>query len=193
MTLLNHLRILKWRLLGSKKPVNMFRKQQIITRLQKKTKIKVFIETGTFMGDMTVAQHKYFEKLFTIELGYDLYLKAQKRFEAFPNIKGLHGDSSKVMHKIIDEINEPAIFWLDGHYSGDITAKGELECPLWGELDAIIKRKELNHILLIDDARLFIGRNDYPTNREVEEFLILNNIHYKMFTKDDIIHIYFMN
>jgi len=182
----NHLRILKWRLLGSKKPANMFRKQQIITRLQKKTGIKVFVETGTFRGDMTVAQHKYFEKLFTIELGYDLYLKAQKRFEAFPNIKGLFGNSSEVMHKIIDEINEPAIFWLDGHYSGGITAKGDLVCPIFGELDAIFRKRGIKHVLCIDDARLFDGTNDYPTVQQVKDYFLLKGVEYSFNIVDDI-------
>lgn len=192
MKLLNHLRIVKWRLLGSKKPTNMFRKQQIITRLQKQSGIRVFVETGTFMGDMTVAQSEYFNKLYTIELGLELYLKAQDRFKAYPKILGLYGDSSEVMFKLIDELNEPAIFWLDGHYSGEFTAKGKLECPLWGELQAIIQKKELKHILLIDDARLFVGTNDYPTIKEVEEFLTKNNIQFKIFIKDDIIHILFL-
>lgn len=186
MIITNYLRILKWRLLGSKKPTNMFRKQQIITAIQKKSGVKVFVETGTFMGDMTVAQASFFDKLYTIELGEELYLNARKRFEAFPNIFGLLGDSGKVLSKIIKDINQPAIFWLDGHYSGGITAKGDLVCPIYGELDAIFSNGQFKHILCIDDARLFNGTDDYPMIEQVKGYIKSKGVKFDFKILDDI-------
>lgn len=164
----------------------MFRKQQIITGLQNKSGIKVFVETGTFMGDMTVAQSGFFDKLYTVELGEELYRNAKKRFLAFPNIFGLLGDSSKVLSTIIKDLNQPAIFWLDGHYSGGITAKGDLICPIYGELDAIISGAQFKHILCIDDARLFNGRDDYPLVEDLKVYIKFKGIKFDFKILDDI-------
>jgi len=75
----------------------------------------------------------------------------------------INGDSGEKIQSLLTEINEPCVFWLDGHYSGGITAKAEIDTPIMAELDAIFNHKILNHVILIDDARLFIGENDYPT------------------------------
>ena len=48
-----------------------------------------------------------------------------------------------------------AIFWLDAHWSGGETYGINDECPLIEEIK-IINNTKLNHIILIDDARLFI-------------------------------------
>ena len=56
----------------------------------------------------------------------------------------VQGDSGKVLSEILLEINEPAIFWLDGHYTAGITARGVKECPIFEELDCIFNTKELN-------------------------------------------------
>jgi hypothetical protein len=79
------------------------------------------------------------------------------------------------MHDIIEKVNHPAIFWLDGHYSGDITAKGDKECPILEELAAIFSGEKHDHILLIDDARLFNGTHDYPTLEDVKTFIHKEN------------------
>jgi hypothetical protein len=44
------------------------------------------------------------------------------------------------------------MFWLDRHYSGGFTAKGEKDCPIIEELDAISNGSHLKHSILIDDA-----------------------------------------
>ena len=88
---------------------------------------------------------------------------------------------------MVSSLNDPAIFWLDGHYSSGITAKGELECPIYGELDAIFSFQSLNHLILIDDARLFNGTNDYPTIPELINYVKQKNSKYTISITDDII------
>jgi len=147
----------------------------------------ILVETGTFMGDMVEAQKRRFRKILSIELGVDLFNEATRRFKNDKNVTIVQGDSGKVLPKILLEINEPAIFWLDGHYSAGVTAKGEKECPIFEELDAIFNSKRFNHILLIDDARLFIGERDYPTVPQLTEYIKSKNEKYQVEVKNDII------
>lgn len=119
---------------------------------------------------MVWAQRKNFRKNYSIELSEPLYIKAKKRFKRYSHINILQGDSGKVLHTMLDKMTEKSIFWLDGHYSSGITAKGDKECPIYEELSAIFK-SEKNHILLIDDARCFTGQGDYPSIEELSGFI----------------------
>jgi hypothetical protein len=139
------------------------------------------------MGDMVEAQKKRFKKIFSIELGVELFNKAVLRFKNDKNVVILQGDSGKVLPEVLSNIEEPAIFWLDGHYSAGITAKGDKECPIFEELDAIFGSNKLNHILLIDDARCFNGEGDYPTVEELTEYIKSKNEEYQVEVKHDII------
>jgi len=67
------------------------------------------------------------------------------------------------------KINEPALIWLDGHYSGGITGKSDINCPIYSELGAIFSTPNDN-VILIDDANCFDGTNDYPTYENLEKF-----------------------
>lgn len=164
-------------------------KQKVIKEYQQKFGYTTLIETGTFKGDMIKAQLSNFDKIISIELGVELHRKAVRRFKNVKNVHIVQGDSGKVLPEILLDINEPVIFWLDGHYSAGKTAKGDKECPIFDELNAIFKGKHQRHILLIDDARLFIGENDYPTIKELTEFIKIKNDKYKIVVTDDIIKI----
>jgi hypothetical protein len=179
--------ILNWIKDGSPVPPPHIVKQKTITEYQKIYGYSTFIETGTFMGDMVEAQKNLFKKIYSIEIGAKLFKKAVRRFKRNKNVKIILGDSGKVLPEIISNINEPAIFWLDGHYSSGPTAKGDKNCPIFDELDAIFNGKISNHILLIDDARCFVGNADYPTIEKLNEYVKNKNAKYRIEVKDDII------
>jgi hypothetical protein len=65
------------------------------------------------------------------------------------------------------------LFWLDGHYSGGDTAQGDLNCPVWGELEAIFGGMTQPFVVLIDDARCFrnVGAVDYPAVSDIEQWV----------------------
>lgn len=180
--------VIEWKRRGRPVPVPHRIKQLAIQSYQAKSGSKILVETGTYLGDMIHAQLQRFQKIISIELSNDLWKHAVKRFEKFPHVKIIQGDSGKVLHNIMTEINEPSIFWLDGHYSGGVTAKGEKECPVFEELEAILK-SSLPHILLIDDARCFVGANSYPTLEELSAFLLARMPKSKIEVLDDIIRI----
>jgi hypothetical protein len=136
---------------------------------------------------MVEAQKNNFEKIISIELGDDLYSNAKIRFKKNKNIIILKGDSGKILPTILSDLKDPAIFWLDGHYSAGVTAKGEKDCPIFEELNSIFQSKKFNHILLIDDARCFNGEGDYPTIEKLIEYVKSKNENYQVEVKNDII------
>lgn len=181
-----------WKTTDKKGPSPHIVKQKTIKEYQSKFGISTLIETGTYKGDMVQAQRNVFKKIYSIELSVPLYERAIKRFAEDEKIQILQGDSGYVLPQIIKELDEPAIFWLDGHYSSGETAKGDKECPIFEELNSIFEGKELSHVLLIDDARMFIGKNDYPTIDELEKFIKQGGIDFKMEVLYDIIRVELM-
>jgi len=145
------------------------------------------IETGTYLGDMVDAMKIHFQKIISIELSPSLFKSAKNRFKQDDNIEIVQGDSSKLLPKILKKLKEPVIFWLDGHYSSGFTAKGEKECPILEELDAIFNNNELPNVILIDDARCFNGNGDYPTIEQLLKKVKTHNDRYTIEIKYDII------
>ena len=98
---------------------------------------------------------RYLRSVHTIELSDELYRKALKRFERDINIQVYHGDSSRVLPDLLHKLRGRPLFWLDGHYSEDITAKGDENTPIIKELRAIKDAQVANAVILIDDLRYF--------------------------------------
>ncbi len=153
---------------GNKIPTKV--KAFIILKLHQKTKYGVFIETGTFLGDMIHAIYPFFKTLYSIELSQKLAKTAQNNFILQKNIKILQGDSTLILPQVLAQLAEPAIFWLDGHFSGATTAKGKLNTPILAEIEAIAMHPIKQHVIAIDDIHLFNGENDYPKK---EDFIAL--------------------
>jgi len=148
-----------------------------------KENYSVLVETGTYNGDMVRAQIRNFAKIYSIELGDDLFDRADRQFRHIQNVTILHGDSPKVLKEIVPFLTSPALFWLDAHWSGGNTALGDKPCPILEELDVILD-SPLKHGILIDDARCFGTLNGFPTLAEIEEKIgelkIVNDIIWKI-------------
>jgi hypothetical protein len=151
--------------------------------------INILIETGTFEGEMVRKCHGHFREIFTIELDEQLVIKARQRLSKFKNIHIIQGNSADKLSEILAYIKEPALFWLDAHYSGGITAKGDSETPLMDELRIIGTHAIKEHIILIDDARLF-GSGDYPEISKIKDQLYIINPNYKILIESDILRAY---
>lgn len=177
----------EWEQQGSPAPAPHSVKQLTIREYQQRYRHTILVETGTYMGEMVEAQKRRFKKVYSIELGKELFQKAQERFKTDQNVFIRQGDSGHVLPEILKEIHEPAIFWLDGHYSAGITAKGEKDCPIFEELEAILAQRTFNHVILIDDARHFTGEGDYPTVDSLTDFIHRRNPSYRIEVKHDII------
>ena len=178
----------EWKSNGASIPPPHFVKQHVISHFQQLYGCETLIETGTFKGQMVSAQIVFFDKIISIELSPELHQKAKNKFSDNPNVDILQGDSGIVLHEIMSNLDKQCLFWLDGHYSGGNTAKGTKECPIYEELEAILS-SDLEHIILIDDARLFIGENDYPTINELTAFISKFDCSYKLQQSNDIIRL----
>lgn len=166
-------------------------KQRIIAAYAKKYALATMVESGTFMGEMVDAMKSTFSTIHSIELDNALYERAVKKYSAEPNIHIHHGDSGNVISQILREIHQPILFWLDGHYSGDGTALAELQTPIYKELKGILEHDVKSHVILIDDARLFVGHDDYPTMEELFTFIKKYRPGVVVESADDIIRVTF--
>lgn len=184
------LKIISWRNAGGPNPPPNAVKRRIISSYASLLGAETFIETGTLYGDMDYAMKDRFKHIYSIELNEDLWRRAVHRFRHYGHIQILHGDSGEVLPRILRQVSTKCLFWLDGHYSGGITAKGLTETPIMQEIQAILQHPIKGHVLLIDDARCFDGTQDYPTLRELKDFIALHAPEYMFSTANDVIRIH---
>ena len=87
---------------------------------------------------------------------------ARVRFDGVANVRVVEGDSEQLMTGLIAELDQPALFYLDRHYSGGQTGKGQHETPVVKEVEAILRDAPNGSFVIIDDARSFGRLQDYP-------------------------------
>ena len=177
----------KWLQSGKPIPTPNAVKQMIVKEYANRFKTNIFIETGTYLGDMVSEMINIFSKIYSIELSDKLYERAKKKFSGYKHISILKGDSSKVLPEILNKIEKPCLFWLDAHYSKGITAKGEKETPVVEELKHILDHPIEDHVILIDDARCFTGQNNYPSLEELNKIILDKYPDYIFKVRNDII------
>jgi hypothetical protein len=125
---------------------------------------EVFFETGTYKGEGIEEALKYnFKEFYSIELFKPLYNFCIEKFKNQDNIKIYFGDSSEILGDIVKSIDKKITFWLDGHFSGDHTAKGKKISPIIEELNQIQNHKRNDHIIMIDDLR-YVRQGYYEMN-----------------------------
>lgn len=149
---------------------------------------RVFVETGTFLGSMVEHIAATGAQCHTIEIDEVIYRRAQEILARYSNIDLILGDSGVELPRVLSTLNEPATFWLDGHYSGSFTGKGDLDTPVSAELDHIMKHPIKKHVVLIDDARDFTGEEGYPRLSSLLAFFE-DHPHYRAAVSADIIRI----
>jgi hypothetical protein len=186
---LQKIELRKWENSGHSGLLPHIIKQRILGEYARQYNLKIFVETGTYYGDMVEAMRNLFDKIYSIELSQEFYIKAKKRFKSEKNIKLIQGNSGKELQMIMKEIDKPALFWLDGHYSGGATERGEKDTPIWEELRSILAEQNLGHVIIIDDARLFGTDPAYPTIEKVKEFIYSKRETVQMTVDDDSIRI----
>ena len=135
--------------------------EALVLALQRQSGFGDFVETGTYRGDTAAWAAQHFARVTTIELGPAYHAAAQARFQSSPNVRVLKGESSAVLREIIPQFVNPALFWLDAHWSGLDTAGREIECPMLAEV-ALINSAPAVHTVMVDDARLFCAPPPRP-------------------------------
>jgi hypothetical protein len=164
-------------------------KQKTIALLAQRHQLRILVETGTYRGNMVYAMRNVFEHIYSIELSPELSSKAQERFRNYRHIAILHGDSAAVLPRLISSLSTPALFWLDGHYSGGITARGEEDSPITVEISSILEQMKMRFAVVADDARFFNGSNGYPTIEQLRNLVAAKGRRMKLAVDNDLIRI----
>ena len=164
-------------------------KQQCLRNYAARYKLRILVESGTYCGDMVEAMKDSFDKIYSIELSQELFLKACKQFASDIHVECIHGDSGLEIGNIVKTLNRPALFWLDGHYSGGVTSKGSIDTPIIEELQHILESGESGHVIIIDDARLFGSDPSYLSVDELKEFIFSRRTDVEISIKDDSIRV----
>lgn len=159
---------LRWRSDRQAGPAPHLLKERVVKRYARDFGLKTFVETGTYLGDMVAAVRGNFDVVHTVELDDRLYARAVHRFSRHPDVHLYRGDSGKLLPQILGDLDRPALFWLDAHYSGGVTARGDAETPVLDEIEHIYGTSISGHVVLIDDARKFTGSGGYPTVEQLE-------------------------
>lgn len=123
--------------------------------------IRSFIETGTYQGKTAARASAIYDSVVTIENSPALYEAARARYRDVGNIEFIFGHSSVRLKEVVAKLREPCVFWLDAHWSGGDTYGSGDECPLLEEISAI-NGSPYDHVILIDDARLFMAPPPRP-------------------------------
>ena len=142
-------------------PPQMVKIHQILAAL-KTYNLNIFIETGTLHGDTLEMVARTGVKCWSVELSDELFNFSTNRLRNYKNVQIINDDSAKAIPEILIDLDEPAFFWLDGHYSGAGTALGDKVTPVSEEILAIMGHHIKSHVIYIDDARLFNGEDEYP-------------------------------
>lgn len=152
--------------------------QQHLTKeyLTTYSKNKVLIETGTHLGDtVQLALDAGYDLIHTIEINEELYNNAVKRFEGNDKVRLWLGDSIDCLIEIVNDLTEPATFWLDAHASGPLTGGRSGGSPVLDELRIINNSFIKTHTIFIDDRRLF-GTDEWSFVKESDAMDLLNQI-----------------
>jgi hypothetical protein len=174
---------------GPKLPTHA-QKQAVVREFARRYGLRSLVETGTCHGDMVAAMQGHFDRVYSIELCEPFYREVCERFKGVRNVELIQGDSARVLPGIIARLDAPALFWLDGHYSGGDTALGDSITPVNEELRAIFKPDLPAHVVLIDDARCFGVYPEYPTIEKVREIVHASRPGWHVDVENDCIRIH---
>ena len=155
--------------------INFSIPESLVLNLVKNNNVKNFVELeeSAVQGEEVVVT----AEIDKTKTNKELYEETSSRKDAPKNITFLQGNSKDVLPELVNTLDGQSIFWLDGHWCMGAGGK-EDECPLMNELMAISKTKD--SIILIDDARCFLGplppphnANDWPRIDEI--FSLIHN------------------
>ena len=168
---------LKWRASNYSSPSP----QHVKIRVLKSNSLKnaTWIETGTYLGDTTSKLAKIARRVISIEPQTELSLFASNRLRRHTNVEIINATSESCITDVLKGVSGPTCFWLDGHYSGDITFQGAEVSPISAELSAISRYLTRNKVVvLIDDFRLFVNSatTGYPPQSTLIAWASENNL-----------------
>jgi len=177
-----------WKRAGQPMPPPQIVKRLALLDYAAEYGLRSLVETGTYRGDMVENTRRQFDRVYSIELSPDLHAQARQRFARVANVELIQGDSARQIPILLERLTEPALFWLDGHYSSGETARGSKDTPVMDELVHVLARQQRD-VIVIDDARCFGRDADYPTIETLREFVRSKRPDLTVVVQDDMIRI----
>ena len=134
-------------------------------RLRDEYQLQYFVETGTHVGHTIRLVSGEFKRIISLEISPEYVQLARETCKGQANVTIFQADSSKWLLEALALLSEPALIWLDAHWGPDLGySRPKLgECPVMAEL-AQIAQDGRAHVVMIDDARLFLGTPPAPHN-----------------------------
>lgn len=172
----------RWQTAGSPIPSPSAVKREVLREYADLYETSTLVETGTYKADTVRALRKDFDAIHSIEIAPDFYAAALRRCKRQANATIHLGDSGEVLKEIVPDLDTPALFWLDAHYSGGKTG-GAGGAPIIAELQTILG-SGAGHVVLIDDMREFGNDPEYPALDRIEDAARASG--YKMIIAADI-------
>lgn len=144
--------------------------------LKYKKDFKIFFESGTNEGDsVATAIEAGFEKIISVELEEDIFLRARARFANFSQVTILHGLTTQMLEVYLPALQEKVLFFLDGHPDATNSMT-----PIMDEID-LIRNHPYPDLIMGDDARL-MGKAKWEsaTVEEIYRHVLLKSPNYGM-------------
>jgi hypothetical protein len=150
--------------------------------------LSVFVETGTAVGETAAWASTQFDRVVTIELQEVNNKSCMQRFWNNPKVTLIRGDSAEWIADLeyMVSLKGSAVWWLDAHFDHgieDVQAPSG-DTPVLHELQALLA-SPVDHVVLVDDARLFGSDPAYPSLAAVK--LMAENARYSFEVRDDVI------
>ncbi|MBV9304111.1 MAG: hypothetical protein JOY62_11780 [Acidobacteriaceae bacterium] len=158
-----------------------------IVTTSKRYGLSIFVEAGTYLGDMVDAIRRNFEQVYSIEVSQQLCKKARTRFRKNPNVTILEGSSSVVLSQLIPTLQRPTLFWLD-HYCDDPLEAEDRQPPVLSEISTILEHMAGRFVILSSSAHLF-GTYGLPTVHQVKDLVADTAPNMKLLVENDILRI----
>ena len=145
---------------------------ELALRLKEQYDLKLFIETGTLVGNTAKWASENFDDVYTIECSHKFYIISRDRIGTIPNVQLIYGFSQHVLGGILSSLTGPALIWLDAHWSPDLKYRcfDQVICPVLDEIE-MISASDQDHVILVDDFRLFGKEPGWPNFGEVKKAL----------------------
>ena len=165
----------------------------LVLLLKHELPLSIFVETGSFEGDTVQSVRPLFDRIYTVELVEKYFQKVFERFKDDPSITARFQSSPEFLRQLKPSLeNASVLYWLDAHWCMEGETEGkESQCPLIEELEAI-GHLNTESVILIDDARLFLGpppppyeSSQWPVFSDIlSKLIMLNSLHELMVIND---------
>ena len=136
-------------------------KRRFLLRLFEERKHELFVESGTFLGGTVEYFLPHARRIISVEIEPHLFEAAQRRFKESPSVELVLGDALEEIPRVLADVSEPPLVYLDGHFTGGVNKEpGLFVEPAPGILERLgMLGLPSGTSIVVDDLRLF-GRGD---------------------------------